>query len=125
MTQHQQLEKKALTIGGSPFNEMRANPRMAIGLIKGQIRRDTILAPYVGMNVTDLSKGGIGIECRKQFVIGDRVKIKFGRKELRGKVVYGQQLLGQREIKMGIEFTNKLGISDMLFFGADSEIALK
>jgi hypothetical protein len=33
-------------------------------------------------------------------------------------------MLGSRQLRIGIQFTDKLGISDMLFFGAPMQIAM-
>jgi hypothetical protein len=57
-------------------------------------------------------------------MVGEHVEVKLGKKKYKGKVVFGSQILGSRQLRVGIQFTDKLGISDMLFFGAPMQIAL-
>jgi hypothetical protein len=113
---------KALTKNTS--SELREHPRFAMRYAKGSIRKMGLFSGYTAMNIIDISKGGIGVECRKMLMVGERVEVKVGNKRYTGQVVFGSQILGTRQLRVGIQFTDKLGISDMLFFGAPMQIAM-
>ncbi|MGF1773982.1 PilZ domain-containing protein [Vibrio wakamikoensis] len=105
-------------------SELREHPRFAMRYVKGSIRKAGLFSSYTTMNIVDISKGGIGVECRKMLMVGERVEVRVGNKKYSGQVVFGSQILGSRQLRIGIQFTDKLGISDMLFFGAPMEIAI-
>ncbi|MGR5284916.1 PilZ domain-containing protein [Vibrio maritimus] len=105
-------------------SELREHPRFAMRYAKGSIRKTGLFSSYTTMNIIDISKGGIGVECQKMLMVGERVEVKVGNKRYTGQVVFGSQMLGSRQLRIGIQFTDKLGISDMLFFGAPMQIAM-
>ncbi len=105
-------------------SELREYPRFAMRYAKGSIRKVGLFSGYTAMNIVDISKGGIGVECRKMLMVGESVEVKLGNRRYTGQVVFGSQILGSRQLRIGIQFTNKLGISDMLFFGAPIPIAM-
>ncbi|GMQ47241.1 PilZ domain-containing protein [Vibrio sp. 10N] len=105
-------------------SELREHPRFAMRYAKGAIKKVGLFSSYSAINIIDISKGGIGVECRKVLLVGERVEVKLGNKKYTGHVVFGSQILGSRQLRVGIQFENKLGISDMLFFGAPRKIAM-
>ncbi|MCW8349030.1 PilZ domain-containing protein [Vibrio sp. ZSDZ65] len=118
---------KALTsrVNTSLASELREHPRYTMQHAKGVIKKTGLFSSYTEVRVIDISKGGIGVACRKSLMIGERVEVKLGNKKYLGIVVFGSQILGSRELRVGIQFENKLGISDMLFFGAPMQVALE
>lgn len=117
---------KALTfIENKPqIQEHRKDPRFSMQFAKGYVKKAGIFSHHITIKVVDISKGGIGIECPRKIDVGSRVKVRIGNRKYQGRVVFGRQIVGRRQLRIGIQFEKKLGISDMLFFGASKQIAL-
>ncbi|MGR5176142.1 PilZ domain-containing protein [Vibrio parahaemolyticus] len=117
---------KALTLNRNTpqVHEQRRDPRLSMRLAKGYVKKTGFFSHYSAIRIVDISKGGVGIESLRLINIGSRVKVRIGDRKYQGRVVFGRQILGSRQLRIGIQFENKLGISDMLFFGASKQIAL-
>ncbi|MGF1695714.1 PilZ domain-containing protein [Vibrio kyushuensis] len=120
-TPKKQVQKTPDDLKNRSKQELRAYPRMHMKGTKAYIRRRTLLSTYTPMEIIDLSKGGLGIECRSKFEMGEKIEIKLGPRKLQGTVSYLRQELGKRNFRVGIKFDKTLGISDMIFIGAPSE----
>ncbi|MGR5347749.1 PilZ domain-containing protein [Vibrio mediterranei] len=117
---------KALTLSRNApqVHEQRRDPRLSMRLAKGYVKKTGFFSHYNAIRIVDISKGGVGIESLRLLNTGSRVKVRIGDRKYQGRVVFGRQILGSRQLRIGIQFENKLGISDMLFFGASKQIAL-
>lgn len=117
---------KVLTFNGNTpqVHENRRDPRLSMRLAKGYVKKAGIFSHYSTIRIVDISKGGVGIESLRLFEIGNIVKVRLGDRKYQGRVVFGRQIVGRRQLRIGIQFEKKLSISDMLFFGASKQIAL-
>ncbi|OIQ26571.1 PilZ domain-containing protein [uncultured Vibrio sp.] len=106
-----------------PAYEFRMHPRMPMKRVTAQIKKKGLLNKYSSIELIDISKGGLGLECRTKIEVGVKVDIRLGSKKLTGIVVYMKQILGSRDFKLGVRFDENLGISDMLYIGAPTSIA--
>ncbi|MCK6265779.1 PilZ domain-containing protein [Vibrio sp. ZSDE26] len=122
-TSKNDVENRSLRSEKKSFFEFRSHPRMEMKKLKATIKKRGLLSKHISIEVIDLSKGGIGVECRSRIEVGEKVDIKLGSKKFTGSVVYLKQFLGVRNFKLGVQFDEELSISDMFYVGAPAEIA--
>ncbi|MEZ8823122.1 PilZ domain-containing protein [Vibrio amylolyticus] len=116
-------EKAPFTAREYTAYDFRMHPRMPMKRVNAQVKRKSFLSKYFAVELIDISKGGLGLECRTKIEVGEKVDIKLGSRRLTGVVVYMRQILGSRDFKLGVRFDEALGISDMLYIGAPTSIA--